>query len=154
MRIAREIEIRPIAANDLETAPRSEVWLDGRHTGTQVSGAILETAIQTNAGPYLLFLTDDIPYEDFLSVHLLDADGNRLDSATIGSPYATGTFSLLRMKPPNEVHFTFIGETVWIVESLPRPELRIPILSEPKGVRRGGKLRRHFAVHGGPQSAS
>lgn len=153
MRVASEIETRPIGGDAQEAPASSEVWLFGRR-GAQVSGAVLETAVQTDAGTYLLFLTDDIPHEDFLSIHLLDAAGDLLDSATIGSPYSTGAFSLLRMEPPNKVHFTFIGETNWMIEVLPKPALRIPMLSEPSGVSRGGKLRRHFAVHGAPRPAS
>jgi len=150
MQFADEIKIRPVGDVDPEESLKSEVLRLDRLTGTLVTGVVLETAIRTDAGQYILFLTDDILFEDFLNIHLLDSAGNLLDSASIGSPYSTGTFSLIRTEPPDKIRFGFIGETEWVVEVLSRPTLRIPMISEPKGVWRSRKLRRHFEIHGEP----
>ncbi|MCP1676414.1 hypothetical protein J2T57_003575 [Natronocella acetinitrilica] len=131
----------------------SEVWLSGQPFGGQLEGAVLEAAVQADSGMYLLFLTDDVPHEDFLHVHLLSAEGDLLDSASLGYPYATGTFSLLELEPPDRIRFGFFGETDWIVELLPRPELCLPLIAEPRGVRRALRLRRHFRIHGDPRRA-
>ncbi|MCP1676826.1 hypothetical protein J2T57_003999 [Natronocella acetinitrilica] len=150
MRVIREIELSPVQSVRPGGPPRSEVRLFGLDTGPVVSGAELDAAIDIGNGECLLFLTDDIPHEDVLNIHLITADGRRLDSAAIGYPYATEAFSLLEIEPPNRVHFRFMGETQWTVEILPRRELRLPLISEPRGVWRGARMFRRFRVDGAP----
>lgn len=131
-------------------APKSEILRDGAPSGKFVSGAVLEAAIQWDTC-YLIFLTDDVPFEDILNIHLLDAQLNLLDSVLIGAPYSSGSFSSLELCEPNTVRFRFIGDTTWSVELLPRPGFRIPYFSEPAGVKRPLGLTRHFIVRGDPK---
>jgi|SRR5690625_3622325 len=151
MRVVNDIEVRLIACDEKQGAVQSEVWRSGYQFKALISGSVLETAIQLDDGRYLLFLTDDIPYEDFLSINLLSHAGNLLDHASIGYPYSTGRFSLVRMEPPNKVHFSFIDNAEWMIEILPKSVLRLPLVCEPKGVWRGMRMRRHFIVQGKPQ---
>lgn len=101
----------------------------------------------------MLFMTDDVPFEEMLSIHLLDAQMEVLDTALIGSPYSSGSFTSLLLVEPNTVQFRFIGNTLWRVELLSRPRFRVPFISDPSGVKRPIGFSCHFVVHGSPQTA-
>ena len=130
--------------------PACEIFLNGQATNQQVPGAVLEAAAQWQAFT-LLFTTDDTPFEELLNIHLLDAELNLLDSATVGGIYPTGSFSLLESDQPDTLRFRFIGGTDWSVQVLPEPGFRVPLLSEPAGVSRPLGFSRHFIVRGQPQ---
>lgn len=130
--------------------PVSEILRNGQATGRQVAGAVLEAAAQWQSF-MLLFTTDDTPFEELLHIHLLDAQLNLLDCATVGGMYSTGSFSLLDAAEPDTVRFRFIGGTDWSVQVLPEPGFRVPLLSEPTGVSRPLGFSRHFVVRGQPQ---
>ncbi len=86
-----------------------------------------------------------------LSIHLLDAGLDLLDSALLGAPYSTGSFSDLEVTGPKTVSFRFIGDTTWSVELLPRRVLRIPFVRDAPGVYRRFGFARHFIIRGNPQ---
>lgn len=149
MRIAGEISARRIGG-DGNVPPTSEILVDGRPSGCVVSGAILEAAVE--AGEHrLLFLTDDTPFEEMLSIHLLDARWHRLDSAVLGAAYCTGSFEALRLAPPDKVRFRFIGDTDWTIEILPQRGFRLPFVPDATGVSRRFGFSRHFIVRGKPR---
>jgi hypothetical protein len=148
MRLASEISTTPVAVPGDQPA-LSEIWLNGVATGQQVDGAVLEGAVECN-GRYLLFLTDDVPAEDQLSIHLVDAQGRLLDTARIGGMYATGSFSGLSLREPNAVAFRFIGDADWVVEVFDEARLQMPFVHEPRGVARPWGWRRWFRVQGRP----
>lgn len=148
MRLAHEISIRPVAVSADEPV-RSEVVLSTDPTGQQVDGAVLEAAVECG-GRYLLFLTDDVPAEDQLSIHLVDAQGRLLDSARIGGMYTTGSFSGLTLREPDAVEFRFIGDADWRVEVFDAARLQMSFIQEPRGVSRPWALRRWFLVTGNP----
>lgn len=145
----KELTTKSINKNSETELPKSEILFKGVSTGKIVTGAVLETAIRWNDF-YLLLMTDDIPQEDMLGIHLFDKNFNLLDSATIGAMYATGSFSSLELVEPNIVSFRFIGDTNWRIELLTKPVFRLPFFSDPKGVRRKFGFTRHFKVHGHP----
>lgn len=151
LRLADELTIKLVAGLPEKAVPVSDIIVNGAPTGKRVAGALLEAAVQWH-DKYLLLTTDDCPFEEFLGVRLLDSQFNLLDSAQIGAIYNTGTFSSLELREPNTVSFLFIGETTWRVELLPAPGVRVPFFSEPYGVWRRFSFRRHFVVHGNPQS--
>jgi hypothetical protein len=109
----------------------------------------LESALQYDAG-YLIFLTDDIPDEDSLNIHLVDCTGAPRDRARIGSPYSTGRFRNLEIQSPDKVKFRFLGDTVWTLRILQKPALRIPFLSESVCVHRPSGFQRRFSITGNP----
>jgi hypothetical protein len=148
MRLADEIWIRPVAVPADEPV-RSEIMLNAKATGQQVDGVLLEAAVECG-GRYLLFLTDDVPAEDQLSIHLVDAHGRLLDSARIGGMYTTGSFSGLRLCDRDAVEFRFIGDTDWRIEVFDAPRLQVSFVQEPRGVARPWGLRRWFRVAGNP----
>ena len=136
-------------SGDDET-PVSDIWLHGSPTGKRVPGAVLEAAVELDRH-YMLFMTDDVPFEETLGIFLLDDRLNVVDSARLGGLYSTGSFSALELCEPNTVRFRFIGDTTWSVRVLSRPELRVPVLPDAPGVIRPFGFYRHFIVSGRPQ---
>lgn len=120
--------------NDQELAT-SFATIAGRTSEEPLEGIVLEACVQYG-NQYLLFLTDDIPFEDSLHIHLLDEDLNRIDAATLGAPYTTGHFRNLNCEESGEVTFEFFGDCVWEVQVLPKKRLQLPFLSGPRGVSR------------------
>ncbi len=143
--------LRVVAAHE-EAAPTSELVHQGTPTGVLLAGVVLEAAVAWNES-YLLFLTDDIPFEDSLHIHLLDTYFQPLDTASLSSMYATGSFSGLTMMPPDHLALRFFGDMDWRVELLSRPTARMPFFSEPAGVKRPMGFSRRFIIHATPAPA-
>jgi hypothetical protein len=153
LHLSDQISILPATPAQSDQPPRCELRIDGRATGLCLSGVVLEAALRCDAG-WLLFLTDDVPFEDMLSIHLLNPAGTlRLDSARIGSAYATGNFRALRIQPPDTLAFHFMGGTPWSVQLLAVPAWRLPFVGEPAGVHRPFGFLRRFVVRGAPRPA-
>lgn len=144
MRLADEVELR--AHSTGKDGPRSNVWIAGHPTGSVVSGCMLKAAVRCARG-WLLFVTDDTPFEEMLAIHLLDDKGKLLDSARIGGPYTTGSFSDLHLDPPATVHFRFIDDVDWSVRVLETAQYALPWWPDARGVWRGARLKRCFEVH-------
>ena len=138
------LSLRPLAQHT-NTAPRAELLLDGQPTGCALPGTALELAVDIG-GRHLLFLTDDVPYEEVLSIALLDAGFQLLDSATIGRAYHTGLFAHPRLIEPGRVEFEFMGHGTWAVDVWAAPRLRLPFVPDAAGVGRPFGLHRHFIV--------
>jgi hypothetical protein len=151
MRLANELSVRRVA-QDGDAPPACEVVVSGVATGRRVAGAVLEAAVE-HEGEYLLFLTDDVPFEDMLSIHLVDAQGRLLDTARIGAMYSTGAFSGLALREPGVAGIRFIGDTEWTVQVFPEAKMQVPFVSDAPGVTRPLALRRRFRVHGDPRPA-
>jgi hypothetical protein len=128
----------------------SELLLNGKPTGRVVTGAVLEAALEWQ-GCRIAFFTDDIPFEDMLRIYMFDANMTLVDAAVLGAMYSTGTFTELRLQPPNALTFRFFGGTVWRMVLLAERELGLPFLSDPSGVSRKFQFFRHFRIEGKPQ---
>ena len=133
--------------------PQSEIIVSGESTRKLIDGVILEAAIQWD-GHDLVFITDDIPNEDSLRIYLFDSQLTLVDSATLGAMYSTGSFGDLELLPPNVVRFEFFGDTTWELELLAHHEIALPLLADPKGVRRPLSFHRRFRIHGHPKPES
>lgn len=144
------IVIRPATAAGGDDVACSEVRVGIRVAPQSVAGVVLEAALSCD-GRILLFLSDDIPHEDSLRIHWLDEELKLLDSASLGWMYSTGTFRLLQLVQPRSVRFRFFGATDWTVTVFDSAALRVPFLSEPRGVHRRFGFTRHFRIDGDPQ---
>jgi hypothetical protein len=142
MQIATNVTLSRLPDRD---GTRSVVLISNQSVGTEVAGCVLEAAVECTPG-WLLFVTDDTPDEQMLAIHLLDRGGHLVDSAQIGGPYTTGTFTDLRLEPPSVVHFRFIDDADWSVEVLDRPHFSVPWLPDAKGVWRSGQFTRQMTV--------
>ncbi|HIV70407.1 MAG TPA: hypothetical protein H9903_05735 [Candidatus Aquabacterium excrementipullorum] len=150
MRITHQFSLARQPQQNEDDEPRSALLLDGQPTGHVLPGAVLEAAVQWQ-GQHLLFITDDVPYEEALRIVLLDADLQTLDAAELGAAYSTGSFTDLALHPPDTVSFRFIGSTEWTVRLLGQSQFRLPLVSEPRGVSRRLGFSRRFVVDGDPQ---
>ena len=131
--------------NNSDLPPQSELLQNEMPTGIIIRGAILESVIQ--CGEYfLVFMTDDVPYEDTLSIFLLDTQLNILDSATIGGMYLTGSLSNIKLIPPNHINFNYIDGCDCLIDILPAPKFHIPFLSPFNAVKRPFRFYRHFIL--------
>jgi hypothetical protein len=143
LRFADEITLRPAA--DRGAVPHGELVIAGRPTGLCVPGKVLEAAVAVGER-YLVFLTEGVTIEERLSIHLVSADGRLLDTAGAGLMSALGVFARLKLAPPRQVTFQFLGESQWSVEVFAEPRLAWPFQREAPGVRRPFGLRRAFRV--------
>jgi len=124
---------------------RCELMIDGKSTGQRLDGYYLEAALECNVG-YLIFLTHDCPFEETLSIYLIDHVGILQDKAHICAIYTTGIFSNLKIQQPDKVFFEFFAEGIFTVQILPGSVFRIPFFSEPRGVYRSFGFKCHFIV--------
>lgn len=134
------------------TQARSEVLIGGKSTGIIIPGKVLEAAIKIDSRRYLLFVTDDIIFEEMLTILLLDSSQGIVEKMTIGGAYSSGHFEDLRVSP-RSASFRFIGETTWTVKVSPSPTFKLPF-SDPRGVSRAMGLRKYIDISATPAPAS
>jgi hypothetical protein len=97
----------------------AQLFVDGRAAGCDLTGAVLEAAAAWD-DKFVLFVSDGIPWEEGLNIHLLDAGFNVLDTITLGWAYTPGIFTGLERLPSNEFAFAFPSATRWRLGLLPR----------------------------------
>ncbi len=141
----QEFSIKLISeATDTEI-PKCQIKINGSTTDSIMEGAILEAAIKYQEF-YLVFTTNDCPYENTLNIHYLDQDLTILDRATLSWPYGTGSFTLINILQPNRIRFQFFTRDDWEITLYPKAKWLIPYLSEPRGVWRKFKFNHHFKI--------
>jgi hypothetical protein len=146
---APDYSIRVVTPPTPDAAPMSEIVVAGVPTGIIVAGAVFEAALRWKEY-VLLFLTDDVPFEDTLNIYLLDANLNGVDSARMYSIYSTGVFSDLDLTQPDTVRFRFFGGIVWTLKLYPEKKFALPVVSNPRGVHRPFTFFHIFRIFGHP----
>ncbi|ALB54614.1 hypothetical protein AB8W28_02500 [Cronobacter universalis] len=124
---------------------RSEVVLNGNNTGIIVPGEILEAAVLINEQRYVLFLTDDVIFEESLTVALIDLRGGIKEVVRVGNEYATGYFEALSVTA-DSISFRFIGESLWTVTVSDTPRFRLPFVPDPQGVKRDTGFKKYMNI--------
>ncbi len=137
-------------ANDISQT-QCIVFLNGINTGIRVSGQILEASFKVSASRYLLILSDDVIFEESLNITLIDVEYGVLENLTLGGPYTSGVFEDLLINS-HSIKFRFIGDTVWTIEPLSSPSLRIPF-RDPRGVTRRFGIKKYLNVSATPSPA-
>lgn len=130
---------------------QSEVLIEGNSTGIIIPGKVLEAAIKVDARRYLLFVTDDVIFEEMLTILLLDLSKGVVEELTIGGAYTSGHFENLEVSP-RSASFRFIGDTIWTVKVSESPTLKLPF-SDPRGVSRPAGLRKYIDISANPAPA-
>lgn len=125
--------------------PISQIVFQGTVMETHLQGAVLEACIQVN-DRYLVFMTDDCPYEECLRIYLLGTDFSVLDDVSLGRIYTTGSFQLLDLIEPDTVAFQFYTDHPMSVAVLAQPQLCLPVLAEPRGVYRKPSFSRQLKL--------
>ena len=146
MRITDEVSTLLRVRGDDDTEPLSEVVVAGRPTGTVVIGEILEAAVALDDGGHLVFLTENVPFEEGLRIHLLDRDGRLVDQAAVGQAYTPAFFGELEIEAPATLRFRFLGDGHWRLRLLPRPRFRLPLFPEAPCVSRPFGFSRRFLL--------
>jgi hypothetical protein len=143
---APECTIRVIRESTSDDVPLCEVMIDGAPTGTLIQGAVLAAALRWQEF-VLLFVTDDVPFEEGLNIYLLDQQLNVADYARMYFMYSTGVFSDLDLTEDDTVRFHFLGDKVWTLRLFARKKLALPIISAVLGVHRPWRFTRRFRLH-------
>lgn len=100
---------------------KSYVVLNGLRTKTKIGGIVLEKCLRVY-DYYLVFMTHDCPFEESLTVSLLDKNGRLLAKKDIFVPYSTDDFSDLQLYPPNIVTFDFLATSLWRLKIFHKPQ--------------------------------
>ncbi|MDV5356878.1 hypothetical protein QM201_18585 [Enterobacter asburiae] len=129
-----------------------EVVIDGHATGFTVPAQVIEAAIEVDESRLLLFLTDDVPFEEALEIVLIDRQQGVKEMLTLGGAYTTGSFADLALFS-QAVEFSFIGDTTWRVEIPDRPFFRLPFVGDPRGIWRPVARKHYILVSADPPPA-
>jgi len=130
---------------------QSDVVLHGRNTGIIVPGQILEAAVQVNEQRYLLFLTDDVIFEESLTIALIDIRDGVKEIVRLGNEYSSGSFENLTVTG-DSVSFSFISDYIWTLKALETPRLPLPFFQDPQGVKRMSGLKKYIMISAAPVS--
>ncbi|WP_036627504.1 hypothetical protein [Pantoea sp. AS-PWVM4] len=131
----------------------SEIYFDGKPSGIVVPGKVLEAAFRVDEDRYLIFTTDDILFEESLTITLISREQGVIEIAHLGGEYASGVFENASTDEES-VHFQFIDDVRWTVKISKSPHLRIPFLSDPRGVKRPSGLKTYMTFSTHPVSES
>jgi hypothetical protein len=127
----------------------SEVYFDGKSSGIIIFGKLLEAAFRVDNDRYLIFTTDDVLFEESLTITLLSSNKGVIEVVHLGGEYASGTFENVSTDK-DSVHFQFIDDVRWTIKISRSPHLRIPFLSDPHGVKRSPGLKTYMTFSTGP----
>lgn len=133
MNIIDEFTINKIHRRREEVEIESCLNHQGRNTGVILLGVSLEAQFKFK-DKYILFLTEDCPFEECLFIYLLDQDFNVLDRAEISIQFMPGILGDLKIENDHEISFTFFSnDEKWTLSILPAPKrvlthgLKVPV---------------------------
>lgn len=135
-------------ATDFQQAV-SEVVIDNIPTGITIKGQVIEASVKVDNDRYILFTTDDVIFEEFLTVTLISLSQGIVESLQVGNEYSSGSFEALSVNHKT-IEFNFIGGSVWTIKVNDTPKLRVPFFSDPRGVRRSSGLKAYLAIDAKP----
>lgn len=148
---ASDYEVRTIRESTSDVVPLCEVMVGGQPTGKILQGAVFKAALKWREY-ILLFITDDVPFEEGLNIYLLDQQLNVADYARMYFGYSTGIFSDLDLTEDDIVRFRFLGEKIWTLRLFVRKQFVPPIISASLGVHRPWTFSRKFQLSSYPSS--
>lgn len=82
---------------------------DGRETGIEIDAVEFNAQFLMRLDLYLLFFTDDCPYEEELQIILLDKHLRLMDGVKLGGMYTPGILSDIRHEGENQLSFAFFS---------------------------------------------
>ncbi|MFY0524789.1 hypothetical protein ACN28I_17055 [Archangium gephyra] len=92
-----------------ESARPGALLHEGRETGLEIHAAVLNAQFSMKPDLYLLFFTDDCPYEEELQIILLDKHLKLMDGVKLGGMYTPGILSDIREEGENQLSFAFFS---------------------------------------------
>lgn len=118
---------------------------EGRETGLRIHAVSLEAQFQLQPGFYLLFFTDNSPYEEALQIVLLDSHLQFLDGLELGQPYTPGVLSDIHAESEQRILFDFFEGTRLLLSIQPEGVFhlsrRLPSFARPL---KGRFFSRHY----------
>lgn len=133
MHVIDEFTINKIHRKREEVEIESYLNHQGRNTGVILLGVSLEAQFKFK-DKYILFLTEDCPFEECLFIYLLDQTFNVLDRAEISIQFTPGILGDLKIENNHEISFTFFSnDEKWTLSILPAPKrvlthgLKVPV---------------------------
>lgn len=145
MERARSVKlVEKSKATDFQQAV-SEVMIDNKATGITIKGQVLEASVKVDNDKYILFTTDDVIFEEFLTITLISLRQGIVESLQVGNAYSSGSFGALSVNHKT-IEFNFIGGSAWTIKVNGSPKLRIPFFSDPRGVRRSSGLKAYMTI--------
>ncbi|MEN4602460.1 hypothetical protein ABEG90_07555 [Pantoea agglomerans] len=135
-------------ASDFRQAT-SEVIVGDKPTGITIDGQVLDAAVKVDSDRYILFTTDDVIFEESLTVTLISLSQGKLESLQIGNEYSSGSFEQLSVHD-EYIRFNFIGHSAWVIKVNGSPKLRLPFVSDTHGVKRSSGLKAYLSIDAKP----
>lgn len=127
----------------------SEVIVGDKPTGITIDGQELDAAVKVDSDRYILFTTDDVIFEESLTVTLISLSQGKLESLQIGNEYSSGSFEQLSVHD-EYIRFNFIGHSAWVIKVNGSPKLRLPFVSDTHGVKRSSGLKAYLSIDAKP----
>lgn len=84
----------------------STLFFRGESCQIDVSGLSLEEQFKIDSF-YLIFITDNCPYEEYLYIYLLNQKISIIDSLNVGLPYTPGLLKNIKLISNNTIDFDF-----------------------------------------------
>ncbi|HVK53737.1 MAG TPA: hypothetical protein VM532_01790 [Burkholderiales bacterium] len=122
--------------------PQAKLLWRSESTGLVLDGVNLEHQVRIE-DKYLLFLTENCPFEEGLHIYLIDDSRRVLDAVEIGAPYAPGVLKNVQQIGGAAMSFSFFGEDLWRLEVRDKPALTFSRPLSPVKFKRGA-LGRHW----------
>lgn len=126
MRIETSDLFHIVGAETLQDTP-PQITLGFAPTGDVIktTGAVLEAEFAIG-GMYVLFVSEDVPFEEALHILLIDSDLSVLDSAELSADYTPGIFENVAIIEPDMVEFSFFDRTErWRLKILETPRRQL-----------------------------
>lgn len=143
MKSCNIFSIRVLREPDSAATPLSQLMISGEDVGQPIEGACLEQQYFMPDLGYLLFLTDNVPYEETLRIYLVDKIYTVIDGLEFGGNMVTGELDNISIKNSNMIEFSFIHNARCRLQINDTPKWCKPLLFTP-GVRRSGGIKKRY----------
>jgi hypothetical protein len=141
-RIARKTERFSLRRIEGELS-RSELLRDGSATGLILNGVDLDRQYQVER-QFLLFLTDDCPFEEGLHIYLLSPFLRILDGFEFCAIYSPGVLRDIETKENGVISFSFYFDDRWEMQVLDKPSWGVNLTRFSVLRRIGGLIHRRW----------
>ncbi|WP_328186041.1 hypothetical protein [Marinobacter sp. OP 3.4] len=135
-----------IKSSDNSQIPCLQLMKDDQPFGAPLKGALIEAQYQVDDGRHLLFITDDVPYEETLRIYLIASNAEVLDSLEFGGYLANGTLEGLNIVGDQTIEFRFIHKKRCRLTIERDRGWKKPLAFKPGVNRPGGLKKRYLAL--------
>lgn len=125
--------LEPVPPANNEDDEQSTLVVDKKLTAIALKGLSLDAQFE-HEGKFILFVTHDSPYEEFLHIYLLDKNFLTIDEIQMSQNMAQPLQLIgdLQIIEPNQLQFSFFGKDSWLLTVSEKPAFsfpRLPLLS-------------------------